>query len=64
MLAAQNNTSGSSTNIDRNFITAITFSYTPAPGGPTYTISGTEVTEYRLNLKNQGGTEYDGDPTY
>jgi len=60
--AAQNNTSGSSTAIDRSFITAITFNYTPTPGGTTYTITGTEITEYRLSLVNQGSTVYDGDP--
>ena len=59
---AQHNTSGSSTAIDRNFITSITFTYTPTPGGTTYTISGTEITEYRLTRKS-GTTDYDGDPT-
>ena len=60
--AAQQNTSGASTAIDRSFMTSITFTYTPTPGGTTYTISGTEITEYRLTLKS-GTTDYDGDPT-
>ena len=60
--AAQQNTSGASTAIDRGFMTSITFTYTPTPGGTTYTISGTEITEYRLTRKS-GTTDYDGDPT-
>tara|TARA_S200000501_G_scaffold177728_1_gene167442 strand:- start:3095 stop:3676 length:582 start_codon:yes stop_codon:yes gene_type:complete len=60
--SAQQNTSGSSTAIDTGFTTSITFSYTPTPGGTTYTISGSEITEYRLTRK-AGTTDYDGDPT-
>ena len=60
--AAQQNTSGSSTALDTGFITSITFTYTPTPGGTTYTISGSDITEYRLTRK-AGTTDYDGDPT-
>ena len=61
--AAQSSTSGSSTAIDTGFTTSITYTYTPTPGGTTYTISGSDITEYRLTLKNEGGTDYDGNPT-
>lgn len=61
--AAQQNTSGSSTAIDTSFTTSITFTYTPTPGGTTYTLNTGDITEYRLTLKNPGSTEYDFDPT-
>ena len=61
--AADQNTSGSSTALDTGFITSITFTYTPTPGGTTYTISGSDITEYRLTQKNPGSTDYDGNRT-
>ena len=61
--AAQSNTSGLGANIDTNFTTSITFRYTPTPGGTTYTISGNDLTVYRLTLKSPGSMDYDGNPT-
>ena len=60
--AAQQNTSGSSTAIDSSFTTSITFTYTPTPGGTTYTLNTGDITEYRLTLKNPGSADYDGNP--
>ncbi len=61
--AAQSNTSGLGTSIDSGFTPSITFRYTPTPGGTTYTISGSDITVYRLTLNNPGTMDYDGDPT-
>lgn len=63
--SAFTNTTGMSDDIDTGFTTSITFSYTPTPGGTTYTISGSDITVYRLTLNNTGAgnTDYDGNPT-
>ena len=61
--AAQTNTTGSSTALDTGFIQYISFDYTPTPGGSTFNITGSDITEYRLTLKNPGSTDYDGNPT-
>ncbi len=60
--AADQNTSGSSTAIDTGFTPSITFTYTPTPGGTTYTLTTSDITEYRLTQKNPGSTDYDGNP--
>ena len=62
---AYQNTTGLGASVDIGFTPSITFYYTPTIGGTTYTISGSDITSYRLTLNNTGAgnTEYDGDPT-
>ena len=48
--------------IDRDLITNVTFTYTPA-GGSASTISGTDITGFLLDHTNNGSTDYDGEPT-
>ena len=60
---AQSNTPLLGESVDTNFTTSITFRYTPTPGGTSYTISGDDITVYRLSLKSPGSMDYDGNPT-
>ena len=62
---AYQNTSGLGASVDTGFTPSITFYYTPTQGGTTYTVSGSDITVYRLTLNNTGAgnTDYDGTPT-
>ena len=59
--AAQSNT-GAFDDLDTDFITSITFVYTPVPEGASFTISGSDITKYRLTKKN-ASVDYDGNPS-
>ena len=50
-------------NIDRTFITAVTYYYQPSTGGTTYVVGTSDITKYIMVHDSPGNTDYDFDPT-